>query len=210
MALDRDFFALLPIAVKNIGVLYSVAVLLSFLVTAVWFSKLSAGMKWTLYACLAAVPAAALLVVCYFNWSTTWMGSEFSNDLTTRILWFGGYPLQFSYVGIVTVIRNAVHALLINQSFGVLFLAFIFSSLFAASGSSRLRRDESLHFAALATSCAVFAVAAFTLPQLVSERVNAFSAPAVDTGYSRFLVPVAMLLPVPMLVVHQRARTWFY
>ena len=108
------------------------------------------------------------------------------------------------------MIRNAVHALFINQSFGILFLVFFFASLFVASGSSRSLRDESLHFAALATSCAVFAVAAFTLPQLASERVNAFSAPAVDTGYSRFMVPVAMLLPIPMLVVYQRARTWLY
>jgi hypothetical protein len=54
----------------------------------------------------------------------------------------------------------------------------------------------------LASVCAAFTWAAFTVPQLFSERIYAFSAPNMDTGYSRFLIPVAMLSVIPLFAIY--------
>ena len=132
------------------------------------------------------------------------MGSEFSNDVASKTLWFGGYPLEFSYVGFVTVFQNLMQAMFLNQSFGILIVFYLSALLLLVADSKASQREDARHFIVLATSCFFCTFLIFTMPQLISERVNAFSAPGMDTGYSRFLMPAAMLLPIPLAVILQR------
>ena len=132
------------------------------------------------------------------------MGSEFSNDVASKTLWFGGYPLELSYVGFVTVFQNLMQAMFLNQSFGILIVFYLSALLLLVAASKAHERDDARHFIVLATSCVFFSPLIFTMPQLISDRVNAFLAPGMDTGYSRFLIPAAMLLPISLVVILQR------
>lgn len=198
--------ALLPIAIKNTGILYSLSVLLSFIVVMVVFSNWSMRNKLAISSLFGTCLIAPVLVVCNFDWSATWMGSEFSNDVASKTLWFGGYPLELSYVGFVTVFRNLMQAMILNQSFGILIIFYLSALLLLVAESKASQREEVRHFIVLATSCFFCTLLIFTMPQLISERVNAFSAPFTDTGFSRFLIPAAMLLPIPLTLIYQRER----
>jgi len=196
--------ALLPIAIKNTGILYSLSVLLSFVVVTVAFSSWSMRTKLAIFSLFVACLIAPVLIVYNFDWSATWMGSEFSNDVASKTLWFGGYPLELSYVGFVTVFQNFMQAMFLNQSFGILIVFYLSALLLLVADSKASQREYARHFIVLATSCFFLTLIIFTMPQLISERVNAFSAPGMDTGYSRFLMPAAMLLPIPLVVILQR------
>ena len=198
--------ALLPIAIKNTGILYSLSVLLSFVVVTVAFSSWNMRPKLAIFSLFVACLIVPVLIVYNFDWSATWMGSEFSNDVASKTLWFGGYPLEFSYVGFVTVFRNLMQAMFLNQSFGILFVFYLSALLLLVTDSKAAQGEDARHFIVLATSCFFCTLLIFTMPQLISERVNAFSAPGTDTGFSRFLIPAAMLLPIPLTLIYQRER----
>lgn len=188
--------ALLPMIIKNTGALYTAVALLSFLVVGVCSSGLSKVTKFSIFGCLVAASTIPVITIWNLSWTSTWMASEFSNDVASRTLWFGGYPLQFSDVGFVAVFRSIIQALFVNQSFGVLFMAYLFVFSLAISARRGTELKEHEYSVLLVCVCAAFTWAAFTIPQLVFERVYAFSAPGTDTGYSRFLIPVAMLSPI--------------
>lgn len=194
--------ALFPLIIKNTGVLYTAAVFLSFLMMGVWSSGVSRVTKFSIFGCLVAASAIPVITIWHLSWTSTWMASEFSNDVAGRTLWFGGYPLQFSYVGIVEVSLSIIQAIFVNQSFGILFLVYLVAFSVAVTGRHGNELNKHEYSVILVSICAAFTCAAFTLPQLVSERVYAFSAPGMDTGYSRFLIPAAMLSPMLLFSIY--------
>ena len=190
LTLAAILFAVIPVALKNTGILYVAALVVPLLTVLVMN-------RWP--KTLAILVAVSCLIVYWkvsLGFDVTFLGSRFAvvwgepNDIV-----FGGYKMAFVPFPVGQILFNDLWAFLVNQSFALVALVGLLTAVLAFDQISTLPPDASqaLKYLVLVT---LMLLLIFLLPQVVTQYAERFAVPESDLGNSRFLLgigPVVLL-----------------
>ena len=184
--------ALSPLLIKNTGILYSIAVLGPFGLI------LLKGRYSNYLVPIVIICLLSLTALIFIDIDFTFLGKRYSLDFKDNaLIRFGGYELSFIYYPVVSILRNQLWSIFINQSFSTAGLFIIVVLVFVSFIVLQMRmRNLAVASSYLTASIyivmsSIGVILVFSLPQLITEYSAAFAEPGSDIGNSRFIMSFA-------------------
>lgn len=182
--------SLLPITLKNVGIMYTASLLLPFLIilTIRRYPRSLAVLTASALAAGAYIIRSGFDIQLAKNRYALLIGGD-----ADRLI-LGGYQRPVDTLPVVDLLINSGWALLINQTFSIVIL------LGVLGGWAIAQQKSGLTSKAISGLCYLMLVAAsiliaFALPQLLStDYAELYASPGSDLGNSRFIMSIGPVL----------------
>ncbi len=198
--IERDKFlmfagaclALIPIVIKNTGLLMTIPLLLALLVFVAGSSRSSRTLlRMYLFAAMGSLLCASIALEVIT-----------ADGTGVRKIAYGGWTFDLLAYPLNRIFQNQVWALLINASFSVLGCFFLLA-LILRTTAEKGSDDQMGRCSAFLLATVIGLVTAFTIPQLIESYAVVYAEPSSDTGNSRFLMGIGPLLVfLSVLIFH--------
>ena len=187
--------ALLPLLLKNSGVLIVLTCLASY--------TFVAGLEKYKTLTFCVVGAILVVFISAYYWGFNIKVFDYQIALQREndaAIIFGGYEMNFKLNSFSKVIKNQSSSLLVKQSFSTSLLIWLITLLLYLKKQSNLANKEGSAqlYLLLMPLCYLMV---FTAPHLVTAYSDRFAAPESDLGNSRFLLGFSPLTSLTIAVI---------
>lgn len=186
-------FSIIPFALKNTGFIYAGSLLAALVLSISWSKSRLLSIAVLIFAIFG-------LVLTYrtgfsFELFGDLYAIEYRDDVMRVSL--GGRTMNQALSPISAVFRNEAHALFVNSSFSLVFVALGLAAMGTLTSTRPSRAVTNTETAsAYLIICAVLLPVALMMTQIFLQYSFLHATPDNDTGNSRFTLPAALLAAV--------------